>query len=265
MFPAVIQQLAKKIPRVRRMHCFCLGAAKTGTTSLAAMFDDYYRAAHEPEVVALTTAVAKILDNSPATDSFAVTHCAQKHAANLDVPAWLQARDQRLNLEVEASHPLGYMAPWLPQVFPEARFVITIRDPLSWLRSRLNFHYYKSPPEWQAYRDLIWSRWHKGYRWEEVLLEELGLYSIDAYLAQYKEQYQLLFRHLPAHRTLLVKTGDIDNSLEKIGDFLAIDPDTITRKHANAFTHEESVIDRLPQEFVDWRIAVNCQWMQSVL
>lgn len=265
MLPAVIQQLARNMPGVRRMHCFCLGAAKTGTTSLASMFDKYYRSAHEPEAVALTAAVAKILGNSSATDSAAVKHSAQDRSANLEVAAWLQARDRRLNLEVEASHPLGYMAPWLPTVFPDARFLITIRDPLSWLKSRLNFHYYKSPPEWQAYRDLIWSRWHKGYRWEEKLLEELGLYSIDAYLAQYTEQYQLLFRHLPEHRRLLVKTEDLDNSLEKIGDFLEIDPETITRQHANAFAHEESVIERIPPEFVAWRIAVHCQWMKAAL
>lgn len=253
----MINKLAKKMRRGRKLHCFCLGAAKTGTTSFASMFEESYRSAHEPDTVALTDAVAQVLGEGPAN--------TEAISANWDVAAWLRDRDRRLNLEVEASHPLGYMAPWLPEVFPDAQFVITLRDPLPWLKSRLNFHLYKTPPEWQKYRDLIWSRWHKGYHSEEKLLEEVGLYSIDAYLAQYSEQYQLLFKHLPEHRRLLVKTDDLDTSADRIGEFLKINPGTITQQHANAFSHQESVIDRLPEEFVAQRIEAHCQWMKTVL
>lgn len=250
MVTGIWRKVAKKIYTQRRIHCFCLGAAKTGTTSFSAMFETYYDAAHEPETVKTTDAVATILGDQ---------------ADSLDVVAWLRARDQRLKLEVEASHPLGYMAPWLPEAFPEARFVITLRDPLPWLKSRLNFHYYKTPPEWQKYRDLIWGRWHKGYHDEEKFLEEKGLYSIDAYLAQYSEQYELLFKHLPEQRRLLIKTEALDTSIDRIADFLQIAPASILRKHANAFSHEESIIDRLPEEFVTQRIEAHCQWMKTIL
>ncbi|MEX1198519.1 MAG: sulfotransferase [Pseudohongiellaceae bacterium] len=259
------EKLIRKMHPRRRIHCFCLGAAKTGTTSFASMFVTDYRSAHEPETVALTEAVAKILDSCPSPGRAGEQRSEQKVAPGLDIAAWLQARDRRLNLEVEASHPLGYMAPWLPEAFPEARFVITIRDPLRWLKSRLNFHYYKAPPEWQKYRDLIWSRWHRGYHREEKLLEESGLYSIDAYLAQYAEQYQLLFRHLPEDRRLLVRTEELDTSAERIGAFLGIDPATITRQHANAFSQEDNVMDRLPEAFVARRIEAHCQWLKAVL
>ena len=250
MASGILKKVINKVYPRRKIHCFCLGAAKTGTTSFASMFESHYRSAHEPETVATTDAVATILGDNP--DS-------------LDVAAWLRARDQRLKLDVEASHPLGYMAPWLPEVFPDARFVITVRNPRSWLKSRLNFHYYKTPPEWQKYRDLIWSRWHKGYHDEEKALEEMGLYSVDAYLAQYSEQYELLFKHLPENRRLLVKTEELDDSIEKIADFLGIAPNTILKRHSNAFSHEESVIERLPPEFVTQRIDTHCQWMKAVL
>lgn len=261
----MIHKLEKKLRRGRKIHCFCLGAAKTGTTSFASMFESCYRSAHEPDTVALTEAVAEIIDDRPAINCSGEESGAKEAFTSFDAPAWLQARDRRLNLEVEASHPLGYMAPWLPEVFPEARFVITIREPLRWLKSRLNFHYYKSPPEWQKYRDLIWSRWHKGYHSEEKMLEEMGLYSVDAYLAQYAEQYHLLLRHLPEDRRLVVRTEELDASVERIGAFLGINTGTITRQHANAFSHEESVIDRLPESFVARRIEANCEWMKTAL
>jgi hypothetical protein len=37
----------------RRFHAYCIGAPKTGTTTIAAMFRRHYKAAHEP--AALTT------------------------------------------------------------------------------------------------------------------------------------------------------------------------------------------------------------------
>lgn len=265
MASLVIHKLAKKMRRRRKLHCFCLGAAKTGTTSFASMFETCYRSAHEPDTVALIDEVAQLLGDGPAIAEATSEYGVHTGSSNVDVVTWLRERDRRLNLEVEASHPLGYMAPWLPEVFPDARFVLTIRDPLPWLKSRLNFHLYKTPPEWQKYRDLIWSRWHKEYHSEEKILEEMGLYSIDAYLSQYSEQYQLLFKHLPENRRLLVKTDELDGAADRIGEFLKIDPSTIIRRHANAFSHQESVIDGLPEEFVARRIEANCQWMNSAL
>lgn len=265
MLATTLQKLAKRIPRMRRLQCFCLGAAKTGTTSFASMFAACYRSAHEPEPVPLTDAVARVLDGRPPASSVAEEPGPPASPGSLDVVAWLQERDRRLGLEVEASHPLGYMAPWLPVVFPQARFVITIRDPLVWLKSRLNFHYYKSPPEWLRYRELIWGRWHAGYHPEERCLEDLGLYSLDAYLSQYSEQYRLLFRYLPEPRRLVINTADLDASPARIGAFLGINPATIIPSHANAFSHEESIIERLPAEFVARRIEATCGWMAGKL
>jgi hypothetical protein len=116
----LLHQFAGKMPRTRKIHCFCLGAAKTGTTSLASMFASHYRAAHEPECGLVTQAVAKILG-----EPIAAPDSLDKRAEHPDIAAWLRARDRRLNLEVEASHPLGYMAPWLAEVFPDAGFLIT--------------------------------------------------------------------------------------------------------------------------------------------
>jgi len=219
------------------------------------MFREHYRSAHEPHVPALTDAVARILgasDNVTGIDSF-------------DICDWLRERDRQLNLEVEASHPLGYMAPWLPSVFPDARFVITLRDPTSWIKSRLNYHYYKTPPEWQRYRELIWGRWHKGYHPEESKLEELGLYSLDAYLRQYDEQYRLLFSHLPEDRRIVIPTESLDLSGNRIAEFLQINPTSLRSRRDNAFPCEESIIDLLPPDFVAWRIEETCGWVRSYL
>jgi len=214
------------------------------------MFETHYRSSHEPDVLDLTETVKKVI---------------LKKVSNAEVISWLETRDRKLNLEVEASHPLGYLAPWLPTVFPEAKFVITIREPLAWLRSRLNFHFYKTPKEWQPYRDFIWGRHHQGYKSEETQLEELGLYSLDAYLSQYSEQYQLLFDHLPKARTLLIKTEHLNESLERVASFLMVSSATISRQHTNTLTPPSDIIERLPENFVTERIEESCGWMESYL
>jgi hypothetical protein len=238
------------MPHSRWMHCFCLGAAKTGTTSFAEMFSEYYRAAHEPEVPDLTAAVARVV---------------RGEHTEAEVVAWLQRRHRRLDLDVEASHPLGYMAPWLPQVFPEARFIITLREPLAWLKSRLDYHFHKTPAEWQAYRDLIWGRWHQGYHPEEAILEGMGLYSIDAYLSQYTEQYEILFKNLPQERCLIINTAQLNDAVAPIADFLRIHPHTVKIRHANALTAADSIIDKLAPDFVRARVQEKCGWLRQYL
>lgn len=250
MLTSKVRQYLRKSFRIRPSHCFCLGAAKTGTTSFSAMFADHYRAAHEPNVADLTATVEKVILGELRPP---------------EIKDWLYKRDKELNLEVEASHPLGYLAPWLPEVFPEAKFVITIRDPLPWLKSRLNFHYYKTPEVWQRYRDFIWGRHHIGYQLEEAVLEELGLYSVDAYLTQYSEQYKLLFNHLPEDRTLMLRTERLSDSIEILAAFLELDPTTIIAKHENIVAVDSNVIDLLPTAFVASRIKEKCGWIEERL
>ncbi len=174
----MIKKILKKLLISRKIHGFCLGAAKTGTTSVAKMFSRHYRSAHEPKVPELTLKTELLIS---------------KQLNEVQIIQWLHHRDNEMLLEMEASHPLGYFSTWLPQIFPKAKFIVTLRDPLVWLRSRLDFHKQKTPPEWQRYRDFIWGKGHKKYEPEENILQNLNLYSLDAYLSQYSEQYRIIF------------------------------------------------------------------------
>ena len=236
--------------RGRRLHCFCLGAAKTGTTSFAAMFAPHYRAAHEAATGELLAMAVDVISG---------------RAQGAAVAQWLLRRDRTLMLEVEASHPLGYFAPWLPTVFPAAKYVVTLRQPLHWLESRLNFHLHKSPELWRPYRTLIWSRFHRGYALEEQPLAELGLFSLEAYLRQYSEQYRLLFEHLPVSRRRVVATEALGSAGPALGDFLGIPAATILPRHENALGATSSVLDRLPKAFVAQEVETHCGWLVPYL
>src|SRR5690348_13414736 len=109
--------MTQPIGSERRFHAYCIGAPKTGTTSIAAMFRAHYRAAHEPSAQATNRLVIGALESKIAGESL-VQH--------------LRTRDATLGLELESAHPLGYLGGALARVFPGARFIITLREPKSW-------------------------------------------------------------------------------------------------------------------------------------
>lgn len=223
--------------RPRKCHIYCLGAAKTGTTSLAQMLSTQRRSAHEPETAETNQIIINYLSNT---------------LSKKEVLKILKKRDRRLNLEFESSHPLGYVAEFLPELFTNAKFIITYRDPKAWLKSRVNFHKGKDPEDWRAYRDFIWNSHFDGFPVEEKMLSDSGVLSLDAYLKQYVEQYELLLTHLPAARTLLLKTEEIDSSVTRIEKFCGRQSPLTQLKpiRTNTFKPTHSLFDEIDPEYV---------------
>ena len=227
--------------RPRKCHIYCLGAAKTGTTSLAQMLSQQRRSAHEPETAETNQIIIDYLTKKLSKD---------------DVIRILKKRDRRLNLEFESSHPLGYLAEVLPELFKKSKFIITYREPKAWLKSRVNFHKGKDPEAWRAYRNYIWNKHFDGFPVEETILKNSGLFSLDAYLKQYIEQYELLLEHLPADRTLLLKTEEIDTSTAQLEKFCGKrSPLTkLTPKRTNIYTPSSSLLDDINPEYLEKKV-----------
>lgn len=230
----------------RRFQAYCLGAAKTGTTSVASMFNDCYLSAHEMQVGKTTDLIINYLE--------------QKYSEN-EMISMLIARDKKLHLEIESSHLLVYLGHLLTRTFPHAKFIVTIREPYSWLQSRLNYHFFYNPPAWKRYRDYFWWRNHQGYSQQEKRLEELGLCSLDVYLSQYAEIYRLIESHIPNNKRLIVKTSNLNNSIPKIADFLSLNQLSIQPKHSKKASKKISLLveKEINPEFVREKIWHHCE------
>ena len=237
-------QLKEKISRLRprRFNVYCVGAAKTGSTSLAKMLQTSYRSAHEPETEATNQMVIDWLNHS-----IDQTELQQR----------LIERDRRLNLEVESAHPLGYISDTLADCFPTSKFIITIREPYSWLESRLNFHNKFHPPAWEQYRDFFWTSRHTGYAPEESCLETYGLCSLDTYLHQYADHYSRVLS-LPKYRSLLIRTSEINTSIAVIAGFLGVDRKTIEPSHSNQNSDKIEPLKEIEPSFVNAKIWQHC-------
>ena len=171
----------------------------------------------------------------------------------------LSERDKRMRLELESSHPLAYVADELVALFPESRFVVTVREPRSWLRSRLSFHQRVAPAAWQEYRDYFWTSRQGDYAPEEASLEELGLCSLDVYLAQYADHYRRVLAAVPEDRLLVVRTQDIDARAEELADFLRLSPSRVVTAHDKRSSESATPLDTLDPAFVSARILAHCE------
>jgi len=228
----------------RKFHCFVVGAEKTGTTSLHSMLKNNFRSGHEVDP---QQTLQLAIDYQKGT-------LTKEQAGNI-----LINRDQLLNLEMESAHHFAYICDILVEIFPIAKFIITIREPYSHLESRLNWNKTQSHPAWRNYINFFIEREHLGYEKEEILLREKNLYSLDTYLKQYADHYKRVLNTIPIEKRIIIKTNELNYSTEKIAHFLDIDSRKIIIAHSKKNTGKERILDNLDQSFVRNKIWHNCK------
>ena len=105
----------------RSTHAYCIGLPKSGTHSIARMLD--CRSAHEPETHTLLNLFAD--------------HKKSKISRE-DQRRVLRSRDTWLWLELESNWLLGLVLEALVAEFPQAKYILTVREPIAWLESEIN-------------------------------------------------------------------------------------------------------------------------------
>mgnify|MGYP006268598237 CR=1 FL=1 len=101
-----------------KRQILCVGIMKTGTHSVASMIAAP-RSAHEPETHSLY-------------------HLHRVQAPTSHRVQTLRARSALLQLDVEANWLFAFHLDALKKAFPQARFILTVREPGAWVNSQLN-------------------------------------------------------------------------------------------------------------------------------
>jgi hypothetical protein len=190
---------------------FGVGAAKTGTHSLAEIFQGRIKAAHEPDSEALIRMVL------------------QYHSRKLS-EVDLQRETKRLfaaqNLRFNVSQINGFIIRTIFASYPSAHYVLTVRDAASWVRSITNHQITRplnSASQWHAFRDLRFLRGFHPYRPEDDPLRRSHLYSLDAYLGYWVEHNINVIQEIPEPQLCIVSTRHIARDIERIASFLGVD------------------------------------------
>lgn len=237
--------LYNRVAGPRRSGCvFGVGAAKTGTHTIGEMFADRVPSAHEKDAERL---IRRLLEYGPGSDR---------------LRRFLKWRDLWRGLQIDASQVNIYLIEDLRALFPESRFILTVRSPAPWLRSIIDDSLRRetSPnwwtsPTWHRFRD-----YRFGAKAEatgpEAVLGEHGVYTIDGYLAYWAFAITTVTRQVPPAQLMIVRTEDIGARAPEIATFAGVpDPDRLPeRTHAFHNADRSGLLDRIPRAHLKERL-----------
>lgn len=214
------------MPQERRLSsnmAFGVGAAKTGTHSLAKIFSGTLTTAHELGAEAF---LRLILARSRGEIS--------DEAYRQGIKAILVEQD----IELSVAPTYGYIIRELYAEFPEAKFILTVRDAASWLRSLINQMTAHSPPPgsgWYAFRELRFTRDFRPHRPQDAVLRQYGLQSVDAYLGYWAKHNMGVIETVPARQLCIVATKHLARDSGRLFDFLAVKPGGVSEDDTHQY------------------------------
>ena len=232
--------------RPRRFHAYGVGASKTGTTSIAKMFEEKYRTGHEHHLETTVSLIRGKMNGS---------------LSRKEIISALKDRENQMRLECESNSLLAYLSSELAELFPRARFILTVREPRSWLTSNIKHHlgssYSDLPSHYKKARDIRRELYgvlpDEEFPEEEKWLKGKGCWNIEACLQYWRHQNSVVLDSVPKERLLVIETSEISSSLDRIADFLEIPASGLVREksHANTSQTEANPLREIPEGYVD--------------
>lgn len=244
--PRNIPLLGRAFPR--RFHLYCVGTAKSGTHSIASVFSTRFRSKHEPYS---EQALQTILNFSVGT--------IDQRAIN----RFIIRKEKQLHLEVNSSQLNYFFLPTLISQFPNSKFVLTIREPYSWLSSYINHQLGrgKVSSNWQKFRDYRFDNSLYTFSQQELILKKNHLYPLDSYLSYWVRHNQDVIRIVPQDRLLILRTNQISKDLDKIADFVGIKKNMLSThtSHTYRAVAKFNILEQMNNDFVTQKIVEHCQ------
>lgn len=236
----------------RRVRLYCVGTAKSGTHSIASMFSSLVRAKHEPDRKKLIPTILEIGAGRLAGDR---------------LKEWVRVRDRKLRLRVDSANMYFFLLDTFRDEYPEAKFLLTIRDCYSWLNSVMR-HALRFPnpaPMWANYRKLLYQPEQHPHAPEERALQERGLYSFDAYLSNWAEHNQSVFDKIPVEKLMVLKTNDIGTRAIEVARYAGLPEALVLPHQAHSFENpiKGNLLQEVPRDFLEAKVEKHCRALMS--
>ena len=228
----------------RRFRAYCVGTAKSGTHSLAAIFARSYAAEHEAKHRPMIQAV---LDRTSGK------------MTDAQAEAFIVQRDAELALEMDSSQLNAPFVDVMARLFSDAKFILTIRDCDSFLHSITNHTLARDVSQrWVEFRNHRFGGFEHPP--QERMLAERGLFTLDGYLSYWARHNEFVLQHVPPERLLVVRTGEIRQSIPQIARFLGIPEDSLDAEQSHSYPAADrfDVISQIDREYVEQAIRRHC-------
>lgn len=232
----------------RRFVAYGIGLEKSGTHSLASMFAKNYRSEHE-------LGVGEI---NPLAVSYKKGETSQEEIIHV-----LSRRDKYAWLEMDVSHPHIHYLELLLKINPNAKFILTVREPKSWLNSVFNQHVHR---EKRSYFDVL-NEYRYGFLCEQkytekdsILKEKYQLYPLKSYLAYWNYHIDRALQMIPEKNLMVIMTENLNDSIPRLAKFLRVPVGRIDhlQSHSYRARRKDSIIAEVDQDFLDAMVTRYC-------
>lgn len=227
----------------RRFHAFCVGLPKTGTTSITGIFKRY-KAGHEFMFRETVEHIVLYRQGRITKEAFR---------------NYLIERDKMGGLEMDSASFNHYYLHFLVDLFPEARFVFTVRDCFSWTNSYLSmllrwrriFPDVRHIPAWQtAYGRIQFGQFDPDdYQSPETIMNRMPDLA-TRFFQCWREDNRRILSLLPAGRSIVIPTARLSRCLPELARLMGIPPDFLLShaSHANRAPEKINFLSFLDNE-----------------
>jgi len=208
-----------------------------------------YRAAHAPEVWTLTHALTQA---SRTQNKFSLR----------DQARLLKNRDALLNLEFESNWIFGLLIRPLYEAFPNAKYILTIRDCFSWINSEINQqHIYGHIQPWNVLADFRYGAM-RVFDHREQGLRKLDLYPVSRYFSYWSNHIRLVLDTIPEQQLLVLRTRDLSHEARTIADFLNLDESNLDMQRSHSHRRKDkplSIEELVDPNYLHYQAKIYCQ------
>ena len=214
--------------RSRNTHVYCTGTPKSGTHSIAHIFDRSLLNAHEPDRDELVDIYFKKRSNN---------------ISKQELREIVSEREKRLHLEMNSSCYNYIIIEELLEIYPNSKFIHPVRTARNWLDSWINHEINHQNCEFhdslRPYFDTVFKKDKIPYSEEEKVLERMNLPTIEGMLSYWKEHNLKVLQTVPEDRLFVLRTKDISNKIESIIEFTGIDNILQKKRNSHAYKADE--------------------------
>ena len=170
-------------------------------------------------------------------------------------------RDERLGLEFDSSWVNYFIIGHLVYAFPDAKFILLVRDCYTWVESIVNHMLTREiPADVREFMDWWFEPQKYPHKNEEQLLKGNSLFSLDCYLNCWRSHVTKVSEVIPPERLLIIRTHEIGDTLDNIAQFLHIPRERLDddKCHLNKGAKEKQIIPLVDRAFLEDTVARMC-------
>lgn len=235
----ISNSIKRRIVSNRPSLVFGVGMPKTGTTSIAKMLGPSQHGYHEKNRARIIPLIRSYCNGRAGVSELKLSFAI---------------RDICLYPLFDVAHYYGAIVGELSDLFPESKFIVTLRNCYSWAESfgnqlikrwRWKEGWSKDCGDylvkWQKYQldsPRIWK-----YPSEELKLKRVGMPPLATLYEYYRRRNTKLLGEIPPDRRIIIKTSEIDQSISQLEQFAGLPGGTLNEDRSHARKRQQTFVN----------------------